>query len=96
MRFMEFFLREDIAVRYSHADMNPTVVDGVTYDVQPLEEINALVNEGKFVLNPSSFWDSSLRSEIRSNLQMMLIDHDVNAFLTTLDTLIRENYNSKE
>ena len=96
MRFMEFFLREDIGARYSHADMNPTVMDGVDYDVEPMEKINALVSEGKFVLNPSSFWDSSLRAEIRSNLQMMLIDQDVNAFLTTLDSLIRDNYNSKE
>lgn len=76
--------------------MNPTVMDGVDYDVEPMEKINALVSEGKFVLNPSSFWDSSLRAEIRSNLQMMLIDQDVNAFLTTLDSLIRDNYNSKE
>ena len=95
MRFMEFFLRDDIAAKYSHADMNPSVVTGVPYDVKQLQPINALVNEGKFILNPSSFWDSSLRSEIRSNVQLMLIDKDVDAFLTTLDALIAENYNSK-
>ena len=95
MRFMEFFIRDDIATRYSDADMNPSFVDGVTYSVEQLQEINALVGEGKFILNPSSYWDSSLRTEIRSNFQMMIIDHDVNAFLTTLDSLIRDNYNSK-
>ncbi len=95
MRFLEFFIREDISAMYAAADKNPTVVNGTPYDVEQLIDINAMVAEGKFLLNPSSFWDSSLRSEIRSQVQLLLIDKDVNAFLTTLDQLVANNYNSK-
>lgn len=96
MRFMDFFLREDVAQVYADRDMNPSVVKTVNYNIPQLAEINALVTRGKFLVNPSSYWDGALRSEMRTQVQLFLIDKDIDALLTTLDQLISNNYNSKQ
>mgnify|MGYP001646972630 FL=1 len=48
IRFLDFLVREDIAQEFSDGDKNPTLIQGVEYNVPQLKEINDYINEGRF------------------------------------------------
>ena len=96
MKFLDFFVRDDIAQKYCETDLNPNLVNSVEYNVEQLKPINDMIADGDYIPSPSAIWDASLRSEIQVELQTMLIDHDIDKFLNRFDELIRENYNNKK
>ena len=48
IRFLDFLVREDIAQEFSDGDKNPTLIQGVEYNVPQLKEINDYIEEGRF------------------------------------------------
>ena len=48
IRFLDFLVREDIAQEFSDGDKNPTLIQGVEYNVPQLKEINDYIDEGRF------------------------------------------------
>jgi raffinose/stachyose/melibiose transport system substrate-binding protein len=95
IRFFEFFARTDVAQAYCEADLNPNIVKTVKYSVVPLQPINDLIAMGNYIPSPSNIWDASLRSEMQIAIQAFLLDKNVDGFLTKLDNMVKENYNSK-
>lgn len=56
IRFLDFLVREDIAQEFSDGDKNPTLIQGVEYNVPQLKEINDYIDEGRFAPSLASIW----------------------------------------
>ena len=62
IRFLDFLVREDIAQEFSDGDKNPTLIQGVEYNVPQLKEINDYIDEGRFAPSLASIWTQDLRN----------------------------------
>ena len=60
IRFLDFLVREDIAQEFSDGDKNPTLIQGVEYNVPQLKEINDYIDEGRFAPSLASIWTAWL------------------------------------
>lgn len=90
--FIEFFLRPEIAQMYCDADRNPNIVKEIKYSVPQLDPINKLINEGNFTLIPSSFWPAGYRDEIQVITQELIMEKDVEKFLSKCDEITISKY----
>lgn len=91
-RFLDFLVREDIAQEFSDMDKNPTLVNGVHYNVPQLEEINKYIDEGKFGPSLASIWTQDLRNSLVVAVQALILDKDVDAFLNDFQSIVEEYY----
>ena len=91
-KLLAFLLREDIAQEFCDGDKNPNVIKGVTYNVEQLKEINALIDSGKFGASLASIWTQDLRNNINVAVQALILDKDVDTFVTTFSDLLHEYY----
>lgn len=95
LKFLNFLVREDIAQEFSDADKNPTLVKGVSYNVEQLEEINGLISEGKFSPSLATIWTQDLRNNLNVAVQALILDKDVDTFLDEFEGLVAEYYTSE-
>ncbi|PNV60129.1 hypothetical protein C0033_20960 [Clostridium sp. chh4-2] len=92
-KLMEFMLRDDIAQAFVDWDKNPTALNNVTYNVDQLMDINALITENRYLPCLSTIWTQDLRNAINEEVQALLLDKDVNVFVNRVQELIKEYYN---
>ena len=95
-KFLSFLVREDIAQEFCDGDKNPNLVEGVSYSVPQLEEINNLIADGKFVASLARVWTQDLRNNIVPEVQALILDKDVDTFLQNVEDLILEYYTPQE
>ena len=81
IRFLDFLVREDIAQEFSDGDKNPTLIQGVEYNVPQLKEINDYIDEGRFAPSLASIWTQDLRNSLVVSVQALILDKDVDTFL---------------
>ncbi len=96
IRFLDFLVREDIAQEFSDGDKNPTLIQGVEYNVPQLEEINDYINEGRFAPSLASIWTQDLRNSLVVSVQALILDKDVDTFLDEFQSLVEEYYTPAE
>lgn len=96
IRFLDFLVREDIAQEFSDGDKNPTLIQGVEYNVPQLKEINAYIDEGRFAPSLASIWTQDLRNSLVVSVQALILDKDVDTFLDEFQSLVEEYYTPAE
>ena len=96
IRFLDFLVREDIAQEFSDGDKNPTLIQGVEYNVPQLKEINDYIDEGRFAPSLASIWTQDLRNSLVVSVQALILDKDVDTFLDELQSLVEEYYTPAE
>ena len=96
IRFLDFLVREDIAQEFSDGDKNPTLIQGVEYNVPQLKEINDYINEGRFAPSLASIWPQDLRNSLVVSVQALILDKDVDTFLDEFQSLVEEYYTPAE
>ena len=96
IRFLDFLVREDIAQEFSDGDKNPTLIQGVKYNVPQLKEINDYINEGRFAPSLASIWPQDLRNSLVVSVQALILDKDVDTFLDEFQSLVEEYYTPAE
>lgn len=96
IRFLDFLVREDIAQEFSDGDKNPTLIQGVEYNVPQLKEINDYIDEGRFVPSLASIWTQDLRNSLVVSVQALILDKDVDTFLDEFQSLVEEYYTPAE
>ena len=92
IRFLDFLVREDIAQEFSDGDKNPTLIQGVEYNVPQLKEINDYIDEGRFAPSLASIWTQDLRNSLVVSVQALILDKDVDTFLDEFQSLVEEYY----
>ena len=90
IRFLDFLVREDIAQEFSDGDKNPTLIQGVEYNVPQLKEINDYIDEGRFAPSLASIWTQDLRNSLVVSVQALILDKDVDTFLDEFQSLVEE------
>ena len=88
IRFLDFLVREDIAQEFSDGDKNPTLIQGVEYNVPQLKEINDYIDEGRFAPSLASIWTQDLRNSLVVSVQALILDKDVDTFLDEFQSLV--------
>lgn len=63
IRFLDFLVREDIAQEFSDGDQNPTLIQGVEYNVPQLKEINDYIDEGRICSFFSKYLDTGFKKQ---------------------------------
>ncbi len=96
IRFLDFLVREDIAQEFSDGDKNPTLIQGVEYNVPQLKEINGYIDEGRFAPSLASIWTQDLRNSLVVSVQALILDKDVDTFLDEFQSLVEEYYTPAE
>lgn len=96
IRFLDFLVREDIAQEFSDGDKNPTLIQGVEYNVPQLKEINDYIDEGRFAPSLASIWPQDLRNSLVVSVQALILDKDVDTFLDEFQSLVEEYYTPAE
>ena len=96
IRFLDFLVREDIAQEFSDGDKNPTLIQGVKYNVPQLKEINDYIDEGRFAPSLASIWPQDLRNSLVVSVQALILDKDVDTFLDEFQSLVEEYYTPAE
>ena len=96
IRFLDFLVREDIAQEFSDGDKNPTLIQGVEYNVPQLKEINYYIDEGRFAPSLASIWTQDLRNSLVVSVQALILDKDVDTFLDEFQSLVEEYYTPAE
>lgn len=96
IRFLDFLIREDIAQEFSDGDKNPTLIQGVEYNVPQLKEINDYIDEGRFAPSLASIWTQDLRNSLVVSVQALILDKDVDTFLDEFQSLVEEYYTPAE
>lgn len=96
IRFLDFLVREDIAQEFSDGDKNPTLIQGVEYNVLQLKEINDYIDEGRFAPSLASIWTQDLRNSLVVSVQALILDKDVDTFLDEFQSLVEEYYTPAE
>ena len=96
IRFLDFLVREDIAQEFSDVDKNPTLIQGVEYNVPQLKEINDYIDEGRFAPSLASIWTQDLRNSLVVSVQALILDKDVDTFLDEFQSLVEEYYTPAE
>ena len=96
IRFLDFLVREDIAQEFSDGDKNPTLIQGVEYNVPQLKEINDYIDEGRFAPSLASIWTQDLRNSLVVSVQALILDKDVDTFLVEFLSLVEEYYTPAE
>lgn len=91
--FLEYFVSDDVAQEFAEFDKNPTAVISVDYSDPNMQTITDEVFAGNFSLIPMTYQPSGFRTEIQIILQQLLLDGDIDAFLTSWDELTDEFYN---
>ena len=86
----------DIAQEFSDGDKNPTLIQGVEYNVPQLKEINDYINEGRFAPSLASIWTQDLRNSLVVSVQALILDKDVDTFLDEFQSLVEEYYTPAE
>ena len=96
IRFLDFLVREDIAQEFSDGDKNPTLIQGVEYNVPQLKEINDYIDEGRFAPSLASIWTQDLRNSLVVSVQALILDKDVDTFVDEFHSLVEEYYTPAE
>lgn len=96
IKFLNFIVREDIAQEFCDGDKNPNLVKGVNYSVPELEDINRYIDEGRFVPSLARVWTQDLRNNIAPDIQALILDKDVDAFLENFQAQIEEYYTQRD
>lgn len=95
-KLLAFLLREDIAQEFCDGDKNPNVVKGVTYNVEQLKQINAMIENGQYGPSLASIWTQDLRNSLNVAVQALILDKDVDTFLNEFDSLLQQYYVPEE
>ncbi|NLD04018.1 MAG: extracellular solute-binding protein [Clostridiales bacterium] len=93
LKFLEFLSRKETAQMYTDIEGSPNVIKGVQYNVPELEKVTEKMNAGEIFISLNSIWPSGLRKELGDAATNLVIDKDVDTFLSEAEYIIDEYYN---
>ncbi len=93
LKFLEFMSKSENAQIYADMEKSPNIVKGVKYNVIPHAKMVEYLAAGDIYVTAINFWPTGLREEIRTPVQQLLMDSDVDAFLESVGKAIDKYYN---
>lgn len=93
LKFVEFMSRTENAQMYADMEKSPNIVKGVKYNVIPHAKMVEYLAAGDIYVTAINFWPTGLREEIRTPVQQLLMDSNVDAFLESAGKAIDKYYN---
>jgi raffinose/stachyose/melibiose transport system substrate-binding protein len=94
LKFVEFMSRTENAQIYADMEKSPNIVKGVQYNVVPHARMLDYLAAGDIYVTAINFWPTGLREEIRTPVQLLLMNGNVDAFLTSVGNAINRYYNN--
>lgn len=92
LEFLDWFLSDEVIEKFAEGDMLPTIVDGVTYRNPYLTEICEGIDDGKFMIAPTTYWVVGYQDAFQGTLQDFIMNKDVTAYIKTLDDVTKDVY----
>ena len=92
LKFVEFMSKTENAQIYADREKSPNIVKGVQYNVIPHAKMLEYLANGDIYVTAINFWPTGLREEIRTPVQQLLMDSDVDTFLASIDKAIDSYY----
>jgi len=91
---LEFLTRTEIAQMYADAEGSPNVIQGVQFNTVQLANINDKINDPNLnvFLTPVNFWPPGMRARWQEYTQLLLLDGDIDGFITNTETVLFEFY----
>ena len=77
---------------YADREKSPNIVKGVQYNVIPHAKMLEYLANGDIYVTAINFWPTGLREEIRTPVQQLLMDSDVDTFLASIGKAIDSYY----
>lgn len=91
-KFIEFLSRPEIYQMVADEEGTPPVIEGVEYNIEPLQEIKDTIDNGQTFLTMVNFWPSGWRSEWSVYVQQLIADQDIDNLLKETDRISKEKY----
>lgn len=95
LSFIEYFLEPDTIEWFASEDKVPNIVKDVTYRSEELADISNAIDEGNFTLSPTLGWANGYQSAIQGELQSLVMERDIEAFIKTWDQLTKDIYSQQ-
>lgn len=92
LTFIRYFLEPETIEWFAKEDKVPSIVEGVTYRNEELKDISDAIENGHFTQSPTLGWANGYQSALQGELQSLIVDRDVKAFIETWDTLTKDVY----
>lgn len=96
LKFINYFLEPENIEYFASEDKVPSIVKGVQYKSEELADIIDAINNGGFTLSATVNWANGYQSTIQGELQSLIVDRDVPAFIETMDSFTKEIYSQQE
>lgn len=91
-KFIEFLTRPENNQILADEEGTPTVIEGVDYKIDALQDVKKEIETGDTFLTVLNFWPAGFRNEWAIYLQTLLTNKDVDAFLEETDRVCEQYY----
>ncbi len=92
-KFIEFLLSQEAMDEWIKVDLTPNMCKNVGETAECFKDAVAIMDAGRISILPNVDEPAGFRNEWQVLIQQMLIDGDIDAFLTATDELCMEYYN---
>jgi raffinose/stachyose/melibiose transport system substrate-binding protein len=92
LAFIRYFLEPETIEWFAKEDKVPSIVEGVAYRNEELKDISDAIENGQFTKSPTLGWANGYQSTIQGELQSLIVDRDVKAFIETWDQFTKDVY----
>lgn len=99
LKFLDFMSTPEIAQWYADNEQNPPVVNGVTYNIKPLQAMQEKLAAGDMFFTPSVYWPAGFRKSWEAPLQALINptgDKSIEAFIKSTNDICVEYFANEE
>lgn len=93
LRFIDFMTSPEIAQEFADREGSPTTVVDVTCKAPQLKRVSEMIANGEYFACPSNLVPAGMFEAWQPYLQELIIQKDIDSFLTQTDSLFTEYYN---
>jgi len=90
--FVGFITSTKGAQIYTDMDGSPSAIKGVKLKSDEFTAVEALVEEGKSFRISRTYWKPGMIQDLQGNIQVLILDKDIETFISTMDESIRIYY----
>ena len=91
--FLRFLSTTEAGQIYADNEGSPNMIKGVNYNVPEFKFITEKMDAGDMFESPNAIWPSGLREDMRTPAQQLLMDEDIDTFLSSCGEAITVKYN---
>lgn len=92
LEFIKYFMEPDVIESFAEGDKVPNIVKGVTYRNKELGDIIDAIVDGRFTISPTVNWANGYQSTLQGELQTLVLERDVPAFIEIMDSFSKDIY----